>query len=118
MRKWSPEKVIEGNLKAFNTENQHCYMGVFHPDSAQISNTAMVTMNLFSTYDLKAKFTEPLRAEKTGRTAKVFFTQKTHNKNSAEFRNNVVKGYHEMKLNGDDRWRLTGTIINETKFLD
>ncbi|MEZ4319337.1 MAG: hypothetical protein R3F61_17620 [Myxococcota bacterium] len=112
MPTWSPDQVVLGNADAMRDEELDCYMGVFHPDSAQITASFLQTAGVFETYDLEAKFEGPLAVEMVGSDeALVTFTQLTWNNNNEPFTPARARGVHTMKKNEEGRWRLLQSVF-------
>lgn len=114
---YTPESVIEANLKYMNEEKYDEVMNTIHKDSPSYPASEIMIKQLFERYDLHYKIESMKVLEDNNSEAKIEFVQVTQKLNGPEFKNNKATGIHIVKKDGDS-WKIYSTEIKEVKQLD
>ncbi len=114
---YTPESVIEANLKYMNEEKYDEAMNTIHKDSPSYPASEIMIKQLFERYDLHYKIESMKVLEDNNSEAKIEFVQVTQKLNGPEFQNNKATGIHTVKKDGDS-WKIYSTEIKNVKHLD
>ncbi|MDY0395483.1 hypothetical protein RWE15_14925 [Virgibacillus halophilus] len=109
--------VLDANLQAYKDKDLDAYMDTIHSGSP-VFDTTRQQMEAIIDKDLDMEITDMKVEEKNEDKAKVSYVQRTVAKEPIpEFKNNEVKGYHELRQE-DGQWKIYASQANDVTYLD
>jgi hypothetical protein len=114
---YTPESVIEANLKYMNEEKYDEAMNTIHKDSPSYPASEIMIKQLFERYDLNYKIVSMKVLEDNNSEAKIEFVQITTKINGPEFKNNKSTGIHRLKKDGDS-WKIYSTQMTDIQSIN
>lgn len=109
---YTPESVIEANLKYMNEEKYDEALNTIHKDSPSYPASETMIKQLFERYDLNYKIVSMKVLEDNDAEARIEFVQLTTKINGPEFKNNKATGIHTLKKDGDS-WKIYSTEMTD-----
>lgn len=114
---YTPESVVEANVKYMNEEKYEEAMNTIHKDSPAYQVSDTMIKQLFDMYDLNYKIASMKVLEHNDSKAKIEFVQITTKLKGPEFKNNQSRGIHTLKKDGDS-WKIYSTEMTDFKLLN
>ena len=114
---YTPESVVEANIKYMNEEKYDEAMNTIHKDSPAYPVSDTMIKQLFDLYDLNYKIVSMKVLEDNDSEAKIEFVQITTKLKGPEFKNNQSRGIHTLKKDGDS-WKIYSTEMTDFKLLN
>ncbi len=114
---YTPESVVEANVKYMNEEKYEEAMNTIHKDSPAYQVSDTMIKQLFDMYDLNYKIVSMKVLEHNDSKAKIEFVQITTKLKGPEFKNNQSRGIHTLKKDGDS-WKIYSTEMTDFKLLN
>ena len=114
---YTPESVVEANIKYMNEEKFDKVMNTIDKDSPSYPTSETMIKQIFKLYDLNYKITSMKLIEDDDSEAKIEFTQMTTKINGPKFKNNKSAGIHTLKKNGDS-WKIYSTQMTDVQYLE
>ncbi|MDY0406464.1 hypothetical protein P5G51_014815 [Virgibacillus sp. 179-BFC.A HS] len=109
--------VVDASLQALKDKDIDAYMDTGHSESPVFDTTKQQLEEIID-LDLSTEISDMKVVEKTADKAKVSFVQRAMaNEPLPEFRNNEVRGYHELRPD-NGKWKIYLSQIEDVTYLD
>ena len=111
-------KAIEDNVHALEKKEVDAVMATIHPKAPSFGSTREIVGEMFKELDLKCELSDLEVVTASPKEARVRFSQKTEKiGGNGEFQNNIVKGVHILRPDGE-KWKIFNTIQTSVTGLD
>jgi len=107
--------VIKDNAKAMEKEDLKGYMASIYADASLYDSTENMIAQVFEMYELDIKIKDIEVIEIDGDEARVRVVQRTRNKNSQPFQDNVTTSVHTL-IKDDGDWKIKYTEVEDIDY--